>query len=40
MGQRAILNVGKLCMVMDDNFSGGTLDSDHWSHEVRLDGYG
>lgn len=35
----SILTPGKLCMVMDDDFSQG-INPEYWSHEVRVDGYG
>ncbi len=38
-GWLSIPQTGKLCLVMDDDFSNG-IDPAHWTHEVRLDGFG
>ncbi|KAJ9112880.1 hypothetical protein QFC19_000435 [Naganishia cerealis] len=38
-GVRAVPSVGKLCQVLDDDFSNG-FNTDTWTREVRLDGYG
>ncbi|KAJ9094261.1 hypothetical protein QFC21_006087 [Naganishia friedmannii] len=38
-GVRSVPSVGKLCQVLDDDFSNG-FNTDTWSREVRLDGYG
>ncbi|RSH92499.1 hypothetical protein EHS25_008915 [Saitozyma podzolica] len=38
-GYASVPQLGKVCLVMDDDFSNG-IDTTYWSHEVRLDGYG
>ena len=36
-----LLNDNQLCIVLDDDFSGGSLDTtDNWSYDVELGGYG
>lgn len=37
-GYASIPNLGKTCLVLDDDFS--TFNKDVWQHEVRVDGYG
>jgi hypothetical protein len=39
-GWRSVHLVGKLCLVMEDNFNGNDLDTSVWMHEVDLGGYG
>ncbi|WVQ83051.1 hypothetical protein IAT38_005189 [Cryptococcus sp. DSM 104549] len=39
-GYRSIPSLGKICSVLDDDFSSGEINPDNWEHEVRLDGYG
>lgn len=31
---------GNLCLVMEDDFNGDTIDTTIWRHEVDLSGYG
>lgn len=33
-------NLLQYCLVMEDNFDKGGVDSSHWSHEVQLGGFG
>ncbi|XAO21475.1 hypothetical protein I312_100226 [Cryptococcus bacillisporus CA1280] len=35
-----IPKLGRICSVLDDDFSNGVINPDIWEHEVRLDGYG
>ncbi|RXK40041.1 hypothetical protein M231_02681 [Tremella mesenterica] len=37
-GYASVPSVGKLCLVLNDDFSNG-IDPSLWTHEVRLDGY-
>lgn len=37
-GYASVPNLGKTCLELDDNFN--TLDTNTWTREVRLDGYG
>jgi hypothetical protein len=39
LGYLSIPTPGKLCMIMDEDWSSG-INPAHWSHEVRVDGYG
>jgi len=39
-GWHSVPTVGKLCLVMEDDFNGNTLDNSVWMHEVDLGGYG
>ncbi len=39
-GWRSVPLVGKLCLVMEDEFNGNDVDSSVWMHEVDLGGYG
>jgi hypothetical protein len=39
-GWRSVSSVGKLCLVMEDEFNGNSLDTNVWMHEVDLGGYG
>ena len=39
-GWRSVSTVGKLCLVMEDEFNGNNLDTSVWMHEVDLGGYG
>ena len=36
----SVSSVGKLCLVMQDEFHGNDLDTSVWMHEVDLGGYG
>jgi hypothetical protein len=38
-GYASVQQLGKVCLVMEDTFDNG-INSDFWSHEVRLDGFG
>lgn len=40
LGYKSVPSIGRLCMVMDDDFSTGNIDPTNWMHEVRVDGYG
>lgn len=40
LGWKSVPNVGKLCMVLDDDFGLGQINPTFWEREVRLDGYG
>ncbi|KAJ3510028.1 hypothetical protein NMY22_g16100 [Coprinellus aureogranulatus] len=35
-----LLDEGKLCMVLDEQFNGGSLDEGVWNREVQLGGFG
>ena len=39
-GWRSVSLVGKLCLVMEDDFDGNDIDSNVWMREVDLGGYG
>ena len=39
-GWRSVSLVGKLCLVMEDEFNGNDIDSNVWMREVDLGGYG
>ncbi|KAL0255819.1 hypothetical protein I308_100628 [Cryptococcus tetragattii IND107] len=39
-GYRSVPKLGRICYVLDDDFSSGVINPDIWEHEVRLDGYG
>ncbi|WWD18620.1 hypothetical protein CI109_103073 [Kwoniella shandongensis] len=39
-GYRSVPSLGKVCSVLEDDFSSGSISPDRWQHEVRLDGYG
>ncbi|WVR06512.1 hypothetical protein IAU60_003543 [Kwoniella sp. DSM 27419] len=39
-GYASVPKLGKVCPVLNDDFSSGSIDSSKWQHEVRLDGYG
>ena len=39
-GWRSVPLVGKLCLVMEDDFNGNSLDTSVWMPEVDLGGYG
>ena len=39
-GYRSVPLVGKLCLVMEDDFNNDSLDTDVWMYEVDLGGYG
>ena len=39
-GWRGVSTVGKLCLVMEDEFNRNSLDTSVWMHEVDLGGYG
>ncbi|KIR68677.1 hypothetical protein I314_01100 [Cryptococcus bacillisporus CA1873] len=39
-GYRSVPKLGRICSVLDDDFSNGVINPDIWEHEVRLDGYG
>ena len=39
-GWRSVPLVGKLCLVMEDDFNGDSLDTSVWMTEVDLGGYG
>lgn len=35
-----LLQNNQLCLVLDDDFSGGSLDTNSWTYDVELGGYG
>jgi hypothetical protein len=35
-----ILTDSQLCLVMQDDFTGSSIDSDYWSLDVELGGFG
>ncbi|OCF35123.1 hypothetical protein I317_01835 [Kwoniella heveanensis CBS 569] len=39
-GYASVPKLGKVCSVLNDDFSSGTIDPNIWQREVRLDGYG
>jgi hypothetical protein len=39
-GWRSVSLIGKLCLVLEDEFNGNDLDSSVWIHEVDLGGFG
>jgi hypothetical protein len=39
-GWHSVPLVGKLCLVMEDEFNGNDLDTGIWMREVDLGGYG
>ncbi|WWC70921.1 uncharacterized protein I206_104873 [Kwoniella pini CBS 10737] len=39
-GYRSVPKLGKVCSLINEDFSGGSIDSSIFQHEVRLDGYG
>jgi hypothetical protein len=39
-GWRSVSTIGRLCLVMEDDFNGNSLDTSVWLHEVDLGGYG
>ena len=39
-GYASVPSLGKTCLVLHDDFSSGTINTDYWTREVRLDGYG
>ncbi|WWC62746.1 uncharacterized protein I303_105343 [Kwoniella dejecticola CBS 10117] len=39
-GYRSVPKLGKICNLIDEDFSSGSIDSSIFQHEVRLDGYG
>jgi len=39
-GWRSVPLVGKLCLVMEDEFNGNDLDTGVWMREVDLGGFG
>ena len=39
-GYRSTPNIGKLCMVMEDKFTGTELDSSKWQHDIQIGGFG
>jgi hypothetical protein len=39
-GWRSVPLLGKLCLVMEDDFNSNSLDTSNWMFEVDLGGYG
>ena len=39
-GWRSVSMLGKLCLVLEDDFNGDDLDSSVWMREVDLGGFG
>ncbi|KAF8468735.1 glycoside hydrolase family 16 protein [Russula ochroleuca] len=39
-GWRSVSMIGKLCLVLEDEFNGNDLDASVWMHEVDLGGFG
>ncbi|WVW84865.1 hypothetical protein I302_106900 [Kwoniella bestiolae CBS 10118] len=39
-GYRSVPKLGKVCNLINEDFSSGSIDSSIFQHEVRLDGYG